>query len=278
MSNKTIYSIIGFGILIILAIIGFGISEAVLYSNRHDYLGSSKTCPIFPNQTYFKAEKDIWSQWHWTYQFDGISATIEQMCPTLRHDTRVRINGQTVVESDGKVFSWTGLTYVFDCHGDKIFSYRADDYFQYWINGIQIWISYLLRDAGDTKTLAYVEGKSFWNTEFDIKNEQGQIIAHMKKNFWTIPWDWTFNIYHDDEIDMRVLALLAGHTAFSEKNSDHKDQTDGCNSYFYGIAYTFIAFAVLVFCAVCYGIYRCYKNRSYGSGSSFLLSASTNYV
>ena len=256
--NKT-YTYIGLAALVALIILGFGISEIVILINGQKYVSRSTECAQFPNITSFTAEKNLWSQWHWTYSFVEFNGKIEQNCPTTQHDTNVYVDGNLVARSDGKIFSFVTLTYINDCQGDRTFVTRTGDEWEAFINGNRIWVSFLLTDATEDETLAYVSSTSFFDDNIDIKDSNGQVVANMQRQFFEIPWKWKFTIYNSTHpgADHRVLSLIAGRRSFiGKKDTD----TDACNNYFYIVGWLLVAILILITLLTGAFIYYSYRD------------------
>ena len=249
---RDIFWLGGCALFFTLVLFGFGISEIVIYTQGTAYTPNSTDCPLFPNITQVTATKKIWSQWHWTYEFEEFSGQIRQVCPSLQHDTGVYLDGALVSRSDGKIMSLVSLTYINECHGTKVYNMKTGSVWQAIINSNKIWVSFLLSDAEQDQPLAYVESTSFFNDNIDIKNAQGHIVANLKRKFLQIPRKWQMNRYdpYHPGADLRVLSIIAGTRSFSDTDSDGNDKTDVCNQYFYDLAYTLIAFLSVVLLSI----------------------------
>jgi len=250
------------GLLLAAIIVGFGISEIVILTNGKNYVGNSQDCPIFPNATSFVAEKKIFSQWHWKYGFVDFDGSIQQHCPTIEHDVDVYINGHLLGRSDGKIFTTVTLTYINDCHGKTLYAMRTGDAWEALINGIRIVVSFELMDPTQTDVYAYIEGKSFFDDSFDIKDTSGNIVSHMDRQYFENPWTWRFTRYDTNHAgsDPLVMSIIAGHQSFT----DDKDSTDACNSYFYDVGYILIAVLGLIFLVACVILYFVFKETCHG--------------
>ena len=258
--NQSACYLIG-AICFVAILIGFGISEIVILTEGNKYVTYSQECTQFPNITSFTAEKQIFSQWHWTYKFLQFDGGIEQKCPTLQHDTNIYVNGNLVARSDGKILSLVTLTYVKDCHGNTIYVTRTGNAWETMINGNRIWISFQLMTADQDQMLAYVDGTHFFNDDINIKSMDGTIVANLQRKYFEVPRKWQFNIYNQNHpgADPRVLSLIAGRRSFTGSKDD---DTDVCNSYFFSVGYTLIAILSVIFIIFCIFIYYYIKNQN----------------
>lgn len=259
--NKDIV-IIASGVFIVSAIVGFGIADIVILSDGKKYTSHSEECPKFPNVTEYSAESQLLSLWHAKYNFEGLGDSdenrIEQNCPTLNNDVNLIINGNLMARSDGKTLSLTELTYINDCHGDRIYITESGSAWQTFINGFNIDVSFLLKDPNDN-ILAYVEGDYFFNDDVDIKSPNGVVVASMHRRFLELPRVWHFSIKDQSHpgADPIVLSMVAGRRAFKDPQGK---QTDICNEFFYKSGYTVLAFTCFVFVVICIIIYITFKD------------------
>jgi len=238
-NHKIIISVI----IVFVILLGFGISEVVIYTKGIKF--GSSPCSQFPsNLTYYTATKDILSQWHWRYEFDQFLGSIYQKCPTLTHDARIEIGGTLVAGSDGKVFTVVSQNYILDCTGNKIFQTRTGSAFNTIINQNQIVVSFEVMDMSDN-VIAYVGGTHFFTDIIVLNDIYGNVIAQLYRNTVSIKWVWEFTIYNVSHpaTDPRLLTLMAGKKSFS----DDDDKTDICNSYFWGVVWFFVAVACVIF-------------------------------
>jgi len=228
---KSIIIVAG-AICLVLAVVGFGISVAVIYSQGNDYTHDSESCPTFPTRTSFKAKK-VFNPLHWTYKFEDIDGKIQMTCPATNRDANLYIDGKLVVRSDIKSLSLVEKNNIRDCHGNILYVSRTSDFGETLINLNGISVSFELRDANEENVLAYIEGNNFFENNFDIKDANGNIVAHIKREVFSIPWYWEFTIIDATSpgADMRVLSLLAGTRSFEK--SGKNDNGDVCNQYFW---------------------------------------------
>ena len=229
------------GILTLFCMLGFGISEIMIYTEGVKYPGGE--CGTFPqNMTSITATKNIWSQWKWKYDFD--KGKIEQACPTLKHDLNIFYDGKLVSRSKGEIFSTVSKTTIYDCDGKKIYQTRTGNLFDTIVNGNKIMVSYELRDRNE-KMLAYVEGKYLLTDEINvISTRTNKVVAKLSRNKWNLKWKWDIDIidFEDEASNPICLLTIAGQRSFGENDK----KTDGCNHYFYGVAYSFLVMAVII--------------------------------
>ena len=184
--NKTLLIVIG-AVATVAVIIGLGISVAVIYGQRNNYLSDSTECPTFPNITSFTAKKKF-NQWHWTYKFEDFNGKIQMACPAANRDANVFIGGKLIVKSDIKTLSLVDKNNIRDCHGNIIYVSRTSGIGETLINSNGIFVSFELRDANEENVVAYIEGEHIFNDEFDVKDTNGEVVAHLKRNIFAAPW------------------------------------------------------------------------------------------
>lgn len=234
-------SMIACGVLTLCCIIGLGISEIVIYTEGTKYI--EKECGTFPqNMTSITATKNIWSQWHWKYDFEN--GKIEQVCPTVKHSVNIFYDGKLVSRSDGKIFSTVSETTINDCNGKKIYTTRTGGLFQTVVNGNKIMVSYELHDKNG-RTLAYVEGKYLLTDKIEITSTKtNKVVAKLSRNKWSMKWKWEIEIIdpQDEACNPISLLTIAGQRSFGE----NEKKTDGCNNYFFGVAYFFLVIGVII--------------------------------
>jgi uncharacterized protein YxjI len=229
------------GVLTLCCLIGLGISEIVIYTEGTKYI--EKECGSFPqNMTSITATKNIWSQWHWKYEFEN--GKIEQVCPTVKHSVNIFYDGKLVSRSDGKIFSTVSETTINDCNGKKIYTTRTGGLFQTVVNGNKIMVSYELHDKNG-RTLAYVEGKYLLTDKIEITSTKtNKVVAKLSRNKWSMKWKWEIEIIdpQDEACNPISLLTIAGQRSFGE----NEKKTDGCNNYFFGVAYFFLVIGVII--------------------------------
>lgn len=265
-----ILKIVGIVSLVVI-IVGLGISVASINSKGTAYLSESETCSIFPSGTSFKAEKQVLSQWHWTYKFTDIDAEISMSCPAANRDADIYVGNKLVARSDIKTFSILSKNYIHDCHGNIIYVSRTADGLESLINLNGFDVSFELWDAEEKNLLGYIDGKHFFDDDFDIKNSDGVTVAHMTRHVLTVPWYWEFTIYDTTSpiSDMRVLSMIAGNRAFAKV--DKNDHGDGCNKYFWGVGITILVIVCIIGLIVLLIVaYCCYLIYTEGANKFFL--------
>jgi hypothetical protein len=252
--------------LFCLVTIGFGASVAHIYNQRELLISHNNVCPRFDSSTAsLVMEKRFFSQWHWRYAFeDSVDGDVRMMCPTTQYDTALYIGGDFAAYIDGKIFSTQTRSHINDCNGNPLFVSETGSTWQTIINGNNILVSYVLRDAtNSTNLLAYVEGTHFLTDDINVQAaSDGHVIARMKRNTWSTTWRWYIDI--DDlthpAADLRVLALLAGKRSFEDSNVDGNQTTDSCNTYFWVTAWIVVACTCVIVVVV--GIVTFFAIRS----------------
>jgi hypothetical protein len=91
MPSKSSLCVIGCGVVLICAaILGVGISVAVIAKQDPSLISSGNVCPSVPtNVTSFSLEKDLLSQWHWKYSVanaNGWSGFSRLKCTSYTYD------------------------------------------------------------------------------------------------------------------------------------------------------------------------------------------------
>ncbi len=254
-SNLLLKKYIGlfiFIIVLILSIIGLGISEAVIFSEGTNY--PSGDCGIFPtNITSFSPKKDLTSLWKWTYNFsiNNKKGKIQRVCPSLKNeDTNIFYDGHLVARSMGEILSTVSKTHIRDCHGNVIYVVRTGNLFDTIINGNKIYVSYELRDKSEKNILGYVSGTNLINNDIKITSSKtGETVAKLYRNKFSLVWNWDIDIIDPDDEAANPIALsaLAGQVSFGENNSGKKhSDNDTCNTYFYVVAYIFLGIGILI--------------------------------
>lgn len=261
MAELTKNQIVCFFITAVIIVIGFGASVAGIYDNRPDY--TSDSCPriILYNNRSYVAEKDIWAQWHWTYELNSQNVDIERSCPTVNVDVDIYVNGRLYTRSDKKTFSTTSRNYIRNCHGNVEYIIETPNALSTLINWNGIYTSLLLKNSNGT-VLAYVSGTTFFDYDFDIISATTNfVVAHMSRDYVSIPWKWNFKINDNtsDGAKPEVLFTIAGRTSFG----DSGDKDDTCNTYFWSVSWTVVAIVgflvIVIFCIVGYIFWKSIK-------------------
>lgn len=237
-------------IVCILIFIGFGASVAAIYDEHQKLTKGSNNCPQFPaNLTSFTLEKQLSSQWHWTYGISEFSGSVQLLCPTTQYDTGLWLDGSFAAYVDGKILTTVSRSNINDCHGNRLYVTESGSSFQTLINGNNMFVSYVLRDVNVDVTLAYVSGTHLFEDTINIQAIDGITVASMTRNLISLRWMWDISIYDIKHpgADPIVLALLAGKRSFydsHDSNGNHKG--DMCNSYFWPVAWIMVAFVSFV--------------------------------
>ncbi|AYV78946.1 MAG: hypothetical protein Edafosvirus56_2 [Edafosvirus sp.] len=228
-------------------IVGFGISDATIYGQSRDFTSTGDTCPSFPqNLTSYTLKKQLLKQWKWTYNFQEFSGYVNQRCPSVLHDSDIYLGDSLISRSDQKVTSLVGRTYIYDCHGTIIYQVQAHDLFDAIINGLKITVSFQIMSADGSNTVGYVKGRYLIYDHIVIIDSYGNDIAHIDRDLLGLTWTFAVSNTSSPVSDPRVLTKLAAYKSFSEG-----DNTDGCNNYFWGIAWFFLAIGILLFLWLC---------------------------
>jgi hypothetical protein len=244
---------------IFLILLGFGISEIVIYEGRDHSLSGDHDCPEIERLDKFTAEKQLWDQWHWTYKIQEYSGRIEHYCPTLKHDVNIFYEGKFAGRSDGKIVTAVSKTYIKDCHGKIKYTVRTGDVFETIVNGNKIFVSFELRLGNEDEVVAYADQTNFFSNHIVLRNTDGDKVSELERDLVTVSlWTWEIKVLDHDHPagDPLLLQILAGKTAFS----DDDDSTDICNNYFWILAWAFLAVGILIFFVVGYLIYECIRN------------------
>lgn len=269
---------------VIVCIVGFGISEVVIFTNGIKYLSSDTICKRFPtNLTNVEANKILSSQWNWAYkkenfnQGNTFTIKIQQKCPTATHDANVYLNGDLVARTDGKIITATSTVNINDCHGDTLFVFKTSDFGQVILNQNKVFVNKQIETTNHV-ILGYVKGKDFFiNNDITILDIHGNTVAEITRNKLSLTWVWKFAIHdnHSPLADIRLLASIAGKQAFGEED----DKTDVCNNYFWYLAWTligciilFVFTIILIFMDTIKSTYKkCFQQPVIGVNSSNLV-------
>jgi len=252
---------IAIGICILVGvIIGFGIFEAVTFSNGKALTPSGQACPSFPaNLTYFEATKIYLDQYHWTYEFENqnFSGSIQAMCPSTTYDVNVFIGSDLAIRSDATIFSTISTTYINDCHGNTLYVTRTGNAFQTFVNSFQITVTLELRQSVNSPVLGYINGTDWFANNLTMYDINGNPVANLYRDTFSLSWVWKITVYNTSHPggDPRVLAFIAGNQAFTESNGN----TDICNSMFWGLAWTFLTIGIIIVLMIAAGIYKACK-------------------
>lgn len=251
---------------------------------RNKAIESSGTeCAKFPeNTTFVQLQKILTKQWHWRYNMDieytedntqmNIGGYVEQRCPTAQHDVDVKINGNGVGRTDGKIVSAVSEISVEDCHNVFIGTIRTGNLGETIINGNNIVTMLQYRDiVGDIKY--YILGINFLITHFNIYNYDGNVVAEieqfkLKDAAKFQGWTWDIRI-KDPTVDPLLLVSIAAKFSFSEKTSEGEDQTDICNelwNWMFIIMFVFVGIIIIFGCYIAYVIGKyCYHKSPISS-------------
>ena len=250
--------------VLVTVVVGLGISDAVIYGQSKKFTPDGDDCPMFPaNLTSYTLDKQLLKQWKWQYNFPEFQGFAQKRCPTVTGgDVDVYLHGDEinnlVVRSNQEVSSLVGRTYVYDCHGNVLYQVQAHNVFDAIINGLKISVSYQIMSADGTQTLGYVSGDYILIDDINVIDTYGTVVANIQRDILGIKW--SFSAYNTSSIvsDPRILTKLAMYKSFSED-----DSTDGCNSYFWGIAWLFLALGIALICWITFVSFKAmYPNKS----------------
>ena len=248
-----------------LMLIGFVLLGIFVHGYRsaaNITISDSESCGTFPALTTFTATKDIWSLYHWKYNFDEFPGYAQQVCPTMQHDAVVHTgsSGQLVARSDGKIATIVSTVYIRDCHGNIKFIQRTGGIFETIINSNKILVSYELQDAQGS-TIAYTDEVHFVLSSITLYDISGVTIATMSRTITDAKWVWTYNIVNmtHPAANPEILVLITMQRSFAENPND----TDGCNTFFGVIEIIFIIFLVVGFVLIAWGLYAFVQDSTY---------------
>ncbi len=252
-------------IFVIIAIIGLGIADIVIYSNGHTFTGTSKSCPSLNTTTSLSLKKQVFNQWHWDYTDDTV--TIQQNCPTLMHDVNGLVNDELFSRSSTSILSMYKETVIWDCHGNVLFSFRTGSVFDTIISSLHIESSFQLFDSTNT-LIAYMAGTNFFIDNLQIMSvPQNQEIATLYRNTLSFSsWTWQIHVNQSHTNLWPAILSMAGYSAFSNNGnigSSNNNKSDVCNQFFWGVAYMFLGIACVIgIIIICYIKIMCYDKRS----------------
>jgi uncharacterized protein YxjI len=267
MANRENFIYLSIFILIGLAIVGLGFSLVGIAVDGQKARFDPGVCPNIDinqnNITDFELKKQlsISGEWHWTYSdpIGPYSIKLQQVCYSIEHDVIMSINGHVSLTTDGKILSTTSKIYVNDCNGDHVYTITTGSFWLSLLNTNRIEVSFQLQDRFG-QTLMYVAGTDYFSimSKYSFVDINGTELASVEKDITIFPWTWKFHIRQPNSpvLDLRVLALVAAHSSFSEggtdSNGSHVDTTDICNNYIFWTAIIvgitgFVYIAIIVF-------------------------------
>lgn len=190
------------------------------------------------------------------------------MCPTTQYDTALYLDDHLVAYIDGKAFSTRSTSQIKDCHGNILYIVETGSLGQTLINGIDIVVSFLLKDKFGDNILAYIKGEHiFFSDDIEIKAIDGSTIATLHRNKINLRWYWDININPDNAnhhgANPVVLSLLAGKRSFSDSYDGKGNQlTDSCNQYFWVVSWLIVSVLGLLVVLVIIYLILVIKNRA----------------
>ncbi len=254
--NYTVATIV-FGII---ALLSFGISVVVIYSNGIKFESSLHPYPDFASIGTYTATVDVINT-QWTYDLDvkGFSGKIQQKCPTVNHDADLYINGKLVGRTDRKTLDINQLNYILDGTGNKLYQVKTGNFAETLINGNKIFISMGIYDLNE-KLIGYYSGQNFvFQNNIIIQDSNGNNVVKMTRELDPV-WKWTITLLNNTAPfnDFRLSALLAGYSSFSEDSK----KTDLCNNYFWATSWTLVALVGCCLVALGYFIWnKCRESK-----------------
>ena len=107
----------GFSVLVVI-VIGFGISALVIYEEGQAAKTTKGACGIVPSEiTNLKLKDEVFT-WKWHYFHTGHDLHFYQECPTLQHNIAFYVGNKLAARSQGRFFDFKSTTDVLDCHGN----------------------------------------------------------------------------------------------------------------------------------------------------------------
>lgn len=241
-----------------ICVFTFGIHAAVIYDNGKKY--STNDCPTL--ELCRNCEITLTNKWYdlWHYTFTTGDISIEQVCPSANRDVKIYTYGTLYSRSDKKTFTTVSTNYINNCQGDTKYIVQTADIWKTISNLNGITASLLITDPNNNY-LAYVQGTGFFNYDFDIIDyKTGLTIAHMTREFLSIPEKWNINIYNNSSpaLKSEVLYTIAARQSFIDE-----DDSDICNQYFWGASITVLTIMCLTACGVCVILFFILKKMKY---------------
>lgn len=213
----------------------------------------------------FNLEKELLSQFHWTYRGADIKA--QQMCFTANHDTQVFQDDERVFTTDQRFISGSGINLVrnyavLDGQQNEVYRVKVGNLGDEVIRNLRLGVSFLLYKGDDL--IAYVKGTNFINDNLEILDaETDEVILKVVRNKITVSeWKWEITQVSSNTglISKPLISVILGNYAFAEKSNE----TDVCNT-----AYSY----TLIFSCICFGlvplyvVYALYKHCKQSAGT-----------
>ena len=261
--KTTRYAWISLVVSIILTVVSFAIFNNAQTSTRN----SSSTAPTslyqnWNNRTEVVFTKQLTDQYHWTYSNDN--SKFIQACNTWAHDSLFYAEDQLVSYYDNKVLSGRDRSYLRDHTGELMFEVETGSVWDTIINHNRILVSYLIYDK-NSNLIAYVDGVSFVEDNFNIKSLNGELLFNVYRNrFQLTSWQWTLTQSAENTLPLSLAVSIASKISFDG------DDTDICNSIFKTTYITSFCFLGMMFVSMFYLVYLGYinicKNSNYVGG------------
>lgn len=256
--KKQLITLMGFAASIIFTIISFAIYSSVQTSTPT----SSTTAPTSPYQNWNNRSevvftKELSSQYHWTYSNDN--SKFIQACNTWAHDSLFYADDQLVSYYDNKVLSGRDRSYLRDHTGELMYEVETGSVWNTIINHNRILVSYLIYD-NNSNVIAYVDGVSFLEDNFNINSLNGDQLFNINRNrFQLTSWQWTFTQSRENNLPLSLAVSIASKISFSG------DNTDICNSIFkstYIIGFCFLGLTSVTLIYLGYLLYKSVCNNN----------------
>jgi hypothetical protein len=274
MSDKKAICIAITLIIIAIGTVGLGIYCAYEYSQRNVYPDADYTCGTFGNLTNhtLTMTKDVWAIWRWKYESNDNQGHFIQRCPSLTHDASLYHGGRLVARTDGKIFTLLAKYYIKDCHGDDKYYVEAGSLFQAIINTNKIWVSMVVYFPNET-VHSYIDSAILVTGSVELKNPSGKKIAYIDKHINRLRWQWVYNIFDRNYIDMDTLVAITSKLSFipsfadkmfdvANNKKDNGDKTDICNNLLWYGGWTTLAFVIAFVIGIgWYGVHK-YQHRN----------------
>mmetsp|Transcript_10304 Transcript_10304/g.19474 ORF Transcript_10304/g.19474 Transcript_10304/m.19474 type:complete len:294 (+) Transcript_10304:37-918(+) len=265
--------------IFVLLVVGFGASEAHLWNNRHDVVDQDVTCPIVPSLDGVLAAKSYSSQWRWKYEDETFEIILENRCPQWLDQygpSRVKYKGDLFASSSCDAWTCTFM----DCHGTPVYVMKfADtlwDLFSVRTTKARMAISQVPTaqidaDAAEfdsSNVVAYSNDDKLFGDDMTIRDVAGNAVVKMARgSSWTLSKKWNITMLSGNKAnqtsatrgpqDPLLLSLIAANKAFRHNGGDYSGSV--CNQYFEAVAILFVIFGVVLFLAIGYFCYLCFK-------------------
>ena len=193
-----------------------------------------------------------------------------QTCPSLVHGSDTYVGGALASRTEGTLLSLVTKTTVYDCHGNPAYMFQTGGVFDTVINKVTYQSSFQMF-ALDGTQVAYVKGTTFAVDIISLYDMNEVLVATLNRDILSLSWVWKITVVvpGSPAADWRVLTAIAGYIAFNLNQSGN----DICNSYFWDVAYAFLAVGcLLALLGACAARVWWQKRRGPGLSSSLMRS------